>query len=321
MSVSPRVFAFALLLAVTPICVTLLEAQIPPPLFMLHDDFDQTSENGEPLPLMVSANGPAGEAQQELPNVPASGLTRGQSVLVASQSSAAAAALVAGPGAASPGTIEFNFTGGQAGDSAIANLSYLLDAGGKNLNHPGGAVVEVRLAEPPLGDIQIDAILTDTAQEIDSILLHPNGAGTVYRGVLHSGTPLDLEHVRVIDFILLALAASDTRLVMDAIRVGPDLPGDYNNDGSVDAADYVVWRDNQGTTNTLSNDPLGGTIDGRQFDQWRANFGAMAGTPATATATSHAAPEPASWLMLVVAVLVLVARTRPNCIGHEGNLR
>ena len=37
------------------------------------------------------------------------------------------------------------------------------------------------------------------------------------------------------------------------------LPGDFNDDGTVDAADYVVWRKNDGTQ-----------ID---YDKWRANFG------------------------------------------------
>jgi hypothetical protein len=58
-------------------------------------------------------------------------------------------------------------------------------------------------------------------------------------------------------------------------RPYPD--GDYNDDGKVDAADYVVWRENAGTSNVLTNDPLGGTIGQAQYDQWRANFGAKAG--------------------------------------------
>ena len=34
----------------------------------------------------------------------------------------------------------------------------------------------------------------------------------------------------------------------------PALPGDYNNDGTVDAADYVVWRDTLGSTTDLRAD-------------------------------------------------------------------
>jgi hypothetical protein len=61
------------------------------------------------------------------------------------------------------------------------------------------------------------------------------------------------------------------------------LTGDYNNDGSVDAADYVVWR----KTN----------INGQQgYDDWRANFGRTAGGGA---ANQAAVPEPASGALLL----------------------
>ena len=42
--------------------------------------------------------------------------------------------------------------------------------------------------------------------------------------------------------------------------------GDYNDDGTVDAADYVIWRKHQGTTNTLPNDPTGGMIGTAQYN-------------------------------------------------------
>ena len=75
--------------------------------------------------------------------------------------------------------------------------------------------------------------------------------------------------------------------------------GDYNNNGTVDAADYVVWRDNLNTTNTLPNDPNGGTIDSDQFNTWRANFGKSAGGGSSLTAV----PEPATAVATMLAVL------------------
>ena len=50
-------------------------------------------------------------------------------------------------------------------------------------------------------------------------------------------------------------------------------PGDYNNNGRVDAADYVVWRKNEGTNNSLPNNSLPGPIGPAHYQQWRANFG------------------------------------------------
>ena len=39
----------------------------------------------------------------------------------------------------------------------------------------------------------------------------------------------------------------------------PLLNGDYNNDGKVDGADYVTWRDNEGGGTALPNDNNLGT--------------------------------------------------------------
>jgi hypothetical protein len=68
-----------------------------------------------------------------------------------------------------------------------------------------------------------------------------------------------------------------------------DVAGDYNNNGTVDAADYVLWRDNP--------DAFGGSPAG--YNTWRANFGK------TALIGSNLAsvPEPASSLAAVLALL------------------
>ena len=70
----------------------------------------------------------------------------------------------------------------------------------------------------------------------------------------------------------------------------PALPGDYNDDDVVDAADYLVWRANAGATVTLPNDVTAGTVDQSDFDIWRTHFGeALGGGSALPSA---AVPEP-----------------------------
>jgi hypothetical protein len=55
------------------------------------------------------------------------------------------------------------------------------------------------------------------------------------------------------------------------------LPGDYNLDGSVDAADYVVWRKAQGSTSDLRADGNGdGRVDEADHEVWKANLGRSA---------------------------------------------
>ena len=70
-----------------------------------------------------------------------------------------------------------------------------------------------------------------------------------------------------------------------SLEAVPALDGDYNLDGTVDAADYTVWRDGLGTTFTLSD-----------YDVWVNNFGA------TAPASSGAVPEPTAGLLLLLAI-------------------
>jgi arylsulfatase A-like enzyme len=62
----------------------------------------------------------------------------------------------------------------------------------------------------------------------------------------------------------------------------PLVPGDFNLDGSVDAADYVLWRFDvrQTTVGQLRSDANGdGIVDDVDYQVWRRNFGRTAGNP------------------------------------------
>ena len=79
------------------------------------------------------------------------------------------------------------------------------------------------------------------------------------------------------------VAAQDTPFV-DAVA------GDFNGDGSVDAADYVVWRKGE-----QSQD---------DYNDWRMNFGVGTGSGSLAGA---AVPEPAAIIQFVVAIAAFLA--------------
>jgi hypothetical protein len=86
------------------------------------------------------------------------------------------------------------------------------------------------------------------------------------------------------------------------------ITGDYNNDGKVDAGDYVTWKKAQGTTNVLANDPVGGTIGNAQYNNWRANFGKPPGAGSSLDGAS--VPEPASAVLLLIGLAAFGARRR-----------
>jgi hypothetical protein len=54
------------------------------------------------------------------------------------------------------------------------------------------------------------------------------------------------------------------------IASGPAVQGDYNNNGRVDAADYVLWRDGGPLQNEVA-DP--GTVSAADYTEWRSRFG------------------------------------------------
>jgi hypothetical protein len=81
------------------------------------------------------------------------------------------------------------------------------------------------------------------------------------------------------------------------------LPGDFNNDSKVDAADYVMWRKNNNTNNALANDGgLGTPIGPAHYNLWRQNFGNPPGAGSGDGLGDSAVPEPAALLLGALAL-------------------
>ena len=85
-------------------------------------------------------------------------------------------------------------------------------------------------------------------------------------------------------------------LTLDGQLIGGVL-GDYNANGTVDAADYVLWRNG----GPLQNDPTAG-VQAADYDFWRSRFGATTGASATVGTVPLAIPEPSSIGLLAIAI-------------------
>ena len=80
------------------------------------------------------------------------------------------------------------------------------------------------------------------------------------------------------------------------LELAPLVAGDFNDDGSVDAADYTFWRDRLGTGGPLANETVTlGAVTEEDFNVWRTSFGA----DGSGSKSASAVPEPATAFLAV----------------------
>lgn len=96
--------------------------------------------------------------------------------------------------------------------------------------------------------------------------------------------------------------------------------GDYNGNGVVDAADYVVWRDHLGTSFQLTNEVAGmtpGTVTNEDYTAWRARFGNISGAGVGSGVSAAPVPEPTAMVFAILAaVTAACVRDRAPRTGH-----
>jgi hypothetical protein len=83
--------------------------------------------------------------------------------------------------------------------------------------------------------------------------------------------------------------------------------GDYNNNGVVDAADYVLWRKG----GSLQNEGRSvGIIDQQDYNFWKARIGATSSGSGLASAAMSSVPEPTTVELVVIAIFSMAVRCR-----------
>jgi hypothetical protein len=91
------------------------------------------------------------------------------------------------------------------------------------------------------------------------------------------------------------------------------IPGDYNHNGVVDAADYVVYRDSLGQAGSnLAADGDGDLhVDADDYNVWRSHFGQMAGSGAM-IGSDVGVPEPGSLGLWIAGILAIYRTSRQS---------
>jgi hypothetical protein len=115
-----------------------------------------------------------------------------------------------------------------------------------------------------------------------------------------------------VDYVVPAVL-NDNMSIDVSLPFSIGLAGDYNDDGLVDAADYVVWRTFVGTVTALPNDNgIVGPVGTDHFNLWRSNFGNSApGSGAALNTKGSPVPEPPSGLLALWAAAWFACHSPP----------
>jgi hypothetical protein len=89
------------------------------------------------------------------------------------------------------------------------------------------------------------------------------------------------------------------------LALAVELEGDFNRDGIVNAADYIVWRNSDGQSGALlpADADADGSVGAGDYERWRANFGLTAAGLGTGLAA--AVPEPGTLMLFLVGIATL----------------
>jgi hypothetical protein len=181
-------------------------------------------------------------------------------------------------------------------DMSFLDLSLVTDSATVSLNvgAPGGGNLSVA------GDWVLMSFDNSNTGTFNPALMAINGVGPGYTanvGLVNTGG-----------------TTGDLVLTLTATSAG--VAGDYNGNGVVDSADYVVWRKNQGTTGppaplvSQGNGNGDNFVDAADYDIWRGNFGDSSGSGAGAgLENGGTVPEPTS-LALAGVIVTLASRYR-----------
>jgi hypothetical protein len=204
------------------------------------------------------------------------------------------------------GTGTVNFNGQVSGGGTISSSAIVGTAGATtingNLTSTGTIAIDIFGDEPWSFD-SFDVNGTATVGGTLAVDVHdgfsPTGSFDVLTANVLVNQGLTLGGP---DASLFSLSVDTTNGI---IRLSAGLVGDYNDNGVVDAADYVVWRDSLGLSGpNLAADGDGDTqVDNDDYLLWRSNFGKSSPAASGFVLNSQSSvPEPGVAALLCIGV-------------------
>jgi hypothetical protein len=136
----------------------------------------------------------------------------------------------------------------------------------------------------------------------------PNTQSVIYGGSTPQEAAMDPDIQNGTRKLFTALDAAAMRDIGWEVIPLPGVHGDYNNNGVVDAADYVVWRDRLGQNVTIPNDMTPGNVGTGDYTVWRMNYDRTLGSGSGAVLLG--VPEPAGIVIALIGVSILGSARR-----------
>jgi hypothetical protein len=161
----------------------------------------------------------------------------------------------------------------------------------------------------------LDGELALVARAGDSIEVAPSEFRTIQSLSMltfhgdDDGKPRGLNDMGQIAFLANFVGGTSGVFVSNVVA---HLPGDYNSDGAVDAADYTVWRDGVGSQHLAADGTRDGIVGDEDYALWKEFFGRTLGAGAGSVAgIGTPVPEPdLSALILTLGAVCCLAGCR-----------
>lgn len=190
------------------------------------------------------------------------------------------------------------------GFTSLTGIAGLDDSGATQLNLNPSIQFAITVTEEPVANFSVG--------EMEVSLADLGFTGAAWVRDLWARSDLGL----VTDQLSQAIPVHGSGLYL--ITSASELPGDFNNDGTVDAADYVVWRKSLGSTTLLAADGDGNRQVGYEdYEMWRSHFGESVG--GAGEVAFAAVPEPGTGLLLTLAIARLAVLRRKSIVPAELN--